>query len=271
MVMIFGHRGARGEAPENTLTGFAYAKGIGVDAFEFDVRLSADDQLVVIHDATVDRTTTGSGPVSSFTAAELAALDARAAFPDWPEPAGVPALPAVLDVIHDAVRFEIEIKRDTPERLERIAYHLIPSLADYGIAARTTISSFDPVALEIVQRLAPAQARGYIGPYDDLSYLETASRLSCTWAEIPIKTGSADIVRAAQVRGLQVVGWQGNSNEAISTLLDWGVDVICTDYTSRAMAYLTERSAPTGSVPIPSGPPPGRRACYSPGTRGGSG
>ncbi|MGH2530796.1 MAG: glycerophosphodiester phosphodiesterase [Thermomicrobiales bacterium] len=240
MVMIFGHRGARGEAPENTLTGFLYAKGIGVEAFELDVQLSADDQLVVIHDRTVDRTTDGTGPVSSLTVAELAVLDARAAFPDWPEPAGVPTLADILDVVADAVRFEVEIKTDLPERLERVVELLLPTLKQNGIAERTTVSSFDSVALEIVQRLAPEQARGFISRYDDMSYLETAVRLGCTWAEIPIKTGSAEIVRAAKERGLRVVGWQGNSEEDIDTLLAWDVDVICTDYPSIAMAYLVK-------------------------------
>ena len=60
-VILYGHRGARFEAPENTLTGFRHALRQGITAFEFDVHLSADDQLVVIHDATVDRTTNGTG------------------------------------------------------------------------------------------------------------------------------------------------------------------------------------------------------------------
>ena len=67
MPTLYGHRGARGEAPENTLTGFAYAQRIGVTAFELDVRLSGDQELVVIHDPDVDRTTNGHGPVSGFT------------------------------------------------------------------------------------------------------------------------------------------------------------------------------------------------------------
>src|SRR5262245_48572737 len=90
--LIFGHRGAKGEAPENTLSGFSYARSVGVEAFELDVHLSADHELMVIHDATVDRTTNGNGPVAGFTAAELAALDARAGFAAWGVPVGVPRL-----------------------------------------------------------------------------------------------------------------------------------------------------------------------------------
>src|SRR5439155_21621382 len=76
-MLLFGHRGARGEAPENTLAGFAHARRAGVAAFELDVRPTADGRLAVIHDATVDRTTNATGAVSDFTAADLARLDAR--------------------------------------------------------------------------------------------------------------------------------------------------------------------------------------------------
>src|SRR5690606_17261213 len=89
-MQILGHRGAKGEAPENTLAGFAYAKQIGLDAIELDVRLTKDDQVVIMHDPTVDRTTNGQGAVGELTFAELHALDARADFPEWPAACSVP-------------------------------------------------------------------------------------------------------------------------------------------------------------------------------------
>ena len=95
-MIVFGHRGARGEAPENTLSGFGFALGLGVDGLELDVRLSADGQLVVIHDETVDRTTDAAGPVAAFRADQLARLDARGSCPEWPQRVGVPTLEQVL-------------------------------------------------------------------------------------------------------------------------------------------------------------------------------
>ena len=111
--ILYGHRGAAGHAPENTLDGFLYARQIGVRAFELDVRFSADDQLVVIHDETLERTTHTIGRVRDFTVAQLNALDACAS---WPNPAGVPSLVAVLQSHHDLPAFQIEVKTDTPER-----------------------------------------------------------------------------------------------------------------------------------------------------------
>ncbi|MGE5147834.1 MAG: glycerophosphodiester phosphodiesterase family protein, partial [Candidatus Eiseniibacteriota bacterium] len=77
---LVGHRGAAALAPENTLAGFRAAAAAGVTAVEFDVRLSADGVPMVIHDATVERTTTGRGPVAAQSAAALGALDAGAWF-----------------------------------------------------------------------------------------------------------------------------------------------------------------------------------------------
>jgi glycerophosphoryl diester phosphodiesterase len=242
-MILYGHRGARGEAPENTLTGFTYARRLGVEAFEFDVHLAADGELVVIHDPTVDRTTNGTGPVAAFTAAELARLDARSVFPAWPEPAGVPRLTEVLAVVGDARWLEIEIKTDTPERLERVADRLLAQIAAAGIGERTTVSSFDPVALEIVRRLAPEQRRGFIAEYAGAADLETAIRLGCAQADVPLKTGSAEIVAAAHARGLTVTGWQGNTPEDVRALLAWDVDHISSDYPSVAMAVLREAGA----------------------------
>ena len=76
MSLIYGHRGASGHAPENTLPSFRLAMDMGADGFELDVHMSKDGELVIIHDKTVDRTTNGTGAVKDMTLAELKALDA---------------------------------------------------------------------------------------------------------------------------------------------------------------------------------------------------
>jgi glycerophosphoryl diester phosphodiesterase len=80
MTQIWAHRGARREAPENTLPAFELAVAQGADGVEFDVQLTADGTVVVIHDETVERTTNGTGPVVGFGLAELRGLDASAGF-----------------------------------------------------------------------------------------------------------------------------------------------------------------------------------------------
>ena len=237
-MLLFGHRGARGEAPENTLAGFAYAQKLGLTAFELDVRLTADARLAVIHDATVDRTTGKTGPVVEYTAAELARLDARRSFPDWPEPVGVPLLDDVLAAYAGAMVFAIEIKRDESERLERVGTLVVNAIERFRLHGRVTITSFEPEALEIVRRLAPDVPRAYIGAYDTPAFLETAVRLECAQADIPLKTGAAEVVREAKFRGLRVVGWQGNTPEDLTALIGWDVDGITSDYPSLALRHL---------------------------------
>lgn len=241
-MLIYGHRGAKREAPENTLGGFAYAYSVGVRAFELDVHLSSDEQLVVIHDDTVDRTTNATGPVAAFTADALRGLDARAAFPNWPERMGVPTLATVLDAYGDRVRFAIEIKRDAVNILERVCALLVGMIAHYDIAARVTVSSFDRTALMIMHQLSPGLSRAFIGAYDTPWFLNTAIQLECTQIDVPLATGSVAVVREAHKHGLRVIGWPGNTPDDLRTLSLWGVDGITTDYPRNAYAFFDHSS-----------------------------
>lgn len=239
--ILFGHRGAAGEAPENTLDGFAHARQIGVRAIELDVRLSADEQLVVIHDATVDRTTNATGSVSNLAAAQLMRVDARGSCPTWRSPVGVPLLSEVLQAYHDFDAFQLEIKTDTPSRLEALAARLIAQVEHFQIAERVVVTSFDPAALVIVRRFAPLVRRGFIGAYDGDRDLDTALQLDCWNACTPLTTSSKRMVHAAQASGLHVTGWLGNTVADLETLLDWGVDSITSDYPSVAIRFLRGR------------------------------
>src|SRR5512143_222647 len=95
--VIFGHRGACAHAPENTLASFQMAFEQGADAIELDAKLSADGKVVVMHDATVDRTTGGHGRVSSLTLAELRELDAGASFSENYRGQKIPTLEEVFE------------------------------------------------------------------------------------------------------------------------------------------------------------------------------
>jgi glycerophosphoryl diester phosphodiesterase len=175
-----------------------------------------------------------------MTVAELARLDARSVFPDWPERAWVPTLTEVLDLVAGAEDMEIEIKTDRPDRLQRVAELVLDAIGGYGIAARATVTSFDPVALEAVARLAPMQRRGFIAKFETGEDLATALRVGARHCAIPIKTGSRERVQEAHAAGLRVTGWQGNTREDIDTLRAWGVDAITSDYPTLARAVLRE-------------------------------
>jgi glycerophosphoryl diester phosphodiesterase len=238
---VTGHRGARNEAPENTVAGFTYARRLGLPAVEFDVRLTKDHQLVVIHDATVDRTTDGTGAVADLTYADIATLNAGVALPDWPDRCPVPTLAEVLDTLDGVPTMMIELKPDTPERLEQIARGTLAQLNERSIAHRAILTSFDPVALEIVQHLAPDQRRGLIGNWDTPDFFEIARRTGCMQADIRMTTASADVVAQAKEAGLRTIGWPCNTPEALDTLIEWGVDALTTDVPSTMVQALTTR------------------------------
>lgn len=147
--LVIGHRGAAARAPENTIESFAEAMAAGADALELDVHLARDGVPVVHHDATVDRTTGGRGPVRAHSAAELDALDAGASFtPDggrtFPcrgRDVRVPTLGAVLERFAD-VPLIIELK-------DAAAAPAVRALLErHGAAARTLVASFDGRALQ---------------------------------------------------------------------------------------------------------------------------
>jgi glycerophosphoryl diester phosphodiesterase len=108
-MMIMGHRGAAAVEPENTLLSISCAIETGVDAVEIDVRLTKDRTLVVIHDATVDRTTNGTGPVSSYELKEIKELDAG-------KGEAIPTLQEVIDVIDGKATLVVELKEEGTEQ-----------------------------------------------------------------------------------------------------------------------------------------------------------
>jgi glycerophosphoryl diester phosphodiesterase len=172
---VAGHRGNRAHAPENTLESFRQAVALGVDALEFDVRLTADGVAVVHHDPTVDRTTDGSGPVAAMTLAELRRLDAGArftadggrTFPYRGRDVRIPTLDEVLGAFPDTPLL-IEIKTpsasaETKTVIERHASH-DRCVVDAFDAASLTPFRGSPIALgaaqgEVAWLLAAAVAR----------------------------------------------------------------------------------------------------------------
>jgi glycerophosphoryl diester phosphodiesterase len=159
-VKVSAHRGASGYAPENTLAAFRMARELGADMVEFDVHLTADDQLVVLHDDTLDRTTNGTGYVRDHAWSEISRLDAGAWYA--PQFAGqcVPLLDEALAWATDArMPLSIELKRPN-EALNRDAYpdlaaRVIERVQAHGLADRVLLFSDDHALVKTTRDLAP--------------------------------------------------------------------------------------------------------------------
>lgn len=238
---VIGHRGARFEAPENTVTGFRFAMDVGVDGFELDVHLTKDDQLAVIHDATVDRTTNGTGLVSDFTLAELQSLDARSNFAEWPEPAAIPSLNEVLAVIGETPWIEIEIKTDLPERLDKVVPLVVEEIRGFGIETQVFITSFDAYALETTRRIAPDIRRGFICKYETMADLDRALALEVSLIGYPYATGIPEIAARARELGILRSGWPTNDQASLEWANALDLDAICTDIPRNVQAGITRQ------------------------------
>jgi glycerophosphoryl diester phosphodiesterase len=178
--LVIGHRGAAARAPENTMESFRAALAAGADALELDVHLSRDGEAVVHHDPTLDRTTSGRGPLAAQTAAELAAHDAGArftadggrTFPFRGRGVRIPTLDAVLEAF-PTVPMIVEIK------VAAAAPAVRRLLERHAAAPRVLVASFDALALdpfrdtpfalgatpaEVRALLAAALTRGRVAP-----------------------------------------------------------------------------------------------------------
>ncbi|MCX7027410.1 MAG: glycerophosphodiester phosphodiesterase family protein [Spirochaetes bacterium] len=244
MVDLFGHRGAAGEAPENTLAGYRFAWGLGVRCLELDVHLTRDGELAVIHDEVLDRTTNGKGHVGGYTMAELKGFDAGflygGTFPD----ARIPTLDEVFSEFAAMMRlFQLEIKTDRPFILDIVCKKVGETLLRFGIADKVVVTSFDPYAIRTMKKVLPRQRCGLISMQYRESDLRLAKELGCWNTCIPLKTGgSADLVRKAHALGLEVTGWLGNSTADVDILLEWGTDSITSNYPSIVLPYLKSKN-----------------------------
>jgi len=145
---VIGHRGNRAFAPENTLESFLEAVALGADAIEFDVQVSRDGVPVVMHDATLDRTTDGHGPVAHYSVAELQRLDAGArftrdrgtSFPWRGRGVRISTFDEIIDALPRSLPCIVELK--TPAATEPIRQ----AIRRHGLAPRIIVAGFDPQA-----------------------------------------------------------------------------------------------------------------------------
>lgn len=233
---IVGHRGARGEAPENTLPAFLIARELGIDEVELDVHLSSDDQLVVIHDNTLQRTTGEKGHVQRYTAQQLGNLDARVGTPGWPSPTGIPSLREVVDCCGPRMRFQFEVKSAGVRVLRRLAGQLVALIEEQQLAPRVIVTSSHTGLLRLVGDLAPGLERGYVGEYRHLHPVRRAAALGCSWVMPRYRLIDEVLMQRARQQRLKVSAWTVNDENEARRLADLGVDSIITDFPTRLAA-----------------------------------
>jgi glycerophosphoryl diester phosphodiesterase len=214
-VLKVGHRGAPAYEPENTLRGFGKAVELGVDAVELDVRRTKDGQLVVIHDAGVERTTNGKGLVSELTCGEIKRLVTG-------KGERIPTLEEALDFLDRRVMIIVELKETG---LEEQALNLI---GGKGLRDNVVIVSFHEEALWRVRELDGEVETGliYVRHSDPVG---AALRLRVNYLIPSYRFLSDGDVRRAHECGLRVIAWTINERERAVEYAGMGVDGIASD------------------------------------------
>ena len=232
-MLLYGHRGARGEAPENTLPGFLRSQAAGVHRVELDLHLSRDGHLVVIHDPSLRRTAGRLDRVATLDTKELADVDARRGGPGWPERVGVPTLEAVLDACPGMLHYQLECKPASAAERVRVAEQLARLYNLRCLHDRATVTSFDARLLLAVRDVDPSIPRGLVTDRTRPDPVREALRVGACLLALDHRLCSTARIRSAQSAGLSVSAWTVNSMARARVLRERGIDSVITDYPSR--------------------------------------
>ncbi len=225
--LAIAHRGASAYAPENTIAAFELALAQGADAIELDVHLSKDNQPVVIHDFTLERTTDGAGPVSDRTVRELKRLDAGGWHGRRFRGQRIQTLHEVFERFRDRTQFWIELKGGS-DLYPGIEERVLSTIEIYEVLDRALVQSFDHQALAQIQTLNREVRRGALVAQPPLEPLLQPPRVAealCPGAHLLAQETVAQI-RAA---GLECYVWTVNEPAQMDRLVGWGVSGIITD------------------------------------------
>lgn len=229
--IIFAHRGASAHAPENTLASFELALAQGADAIELDAKLTTDGQVVVIHDATVDRTTGAHGRVKNMSLADLRALDAGSFYSKEFVGEKIPLLQEVFETVGKRLFINVELTNYNSPR-DHLVETVCMLVKKFNLQKRVMFSSFLPSNLSKAQSYLPEVPCGLLA----LESLMGAWARSFGFAfgkYAALHPYLSDVTREQVQRVHRLKGrvhvWTVNKEADMRRLFDWGVDGIFTD------------------------------------------
>ena len=237
---VTAHRGFSRKAPENTLPAFEAAMDCGADYIELDVQLTADDVLVVCHDDKLDRTTDGTGKLSSYTYDELMQFSAGSWFGKDGEfdDVRIPSMTEVLDLVGKDIMLNIEIKRSGDPK--RTAEKVVELVEEYGIVNSCYVTSFSYPALKKVKQLNPKIKTAFIAnlatatSYAQLPYIDAVS--------MNYLFVNQSVVNSAHHNGKRIFVWTVDRQSEMQKMMALGVDNIITDRPDRALDVVNSKS-----------------------------
>ncbi len=239
-VQVWAHRGASGYAPENTMEAFALAVAQNADGIELDVHLSADGEVVVAHDETIDRTSDGSGRIADLSLSALKSYNFNRPKPRYAPIARIPTLAEVLQLLTPTqMVLNIELKNDA-QPYPGLEERCLALVAQSGMRGRVWYSSFNHQSLERIKALDASQPCGAL--YDQSmaepwAYGEQLG-LDALHPYYGTLLGDAAQVNACHEAGLRIHAWTVNTAQPIRAMARVGVDAVITNFPDRALRAL---------------------------------
>jgi len=231
VVFIVGHRGIPAEEPENTLRSVKRALEVGADYVEVDVRSSKDGYIVVIHDETVDRTSSGSGYVRDMTLNDLRRLD-------FGKGERIPLLSEVLELVRSMRgKLIVEIKETGIED------KVLDIIENCGMLGDVIIVSFIKDSIQRVHELCPAITTGVIfGARFRGNMVEVCKEVRAKYVVSKYTITTSEVIRSAHRCGLEVLVWTINDERNMLKFARMGVDGIATDNARLAVQLLKRQT-----------------------------
>jgi glycerophosphoryl diester phosphodiesterase len=238
--LIIAHRGASGEAPENTLAAFRLALDQGADMIELDLHQSEDGALVVCHDFKLQRTAHSRKSIKQLTLKELKRLEVGRWFHPRFSGEPIPTLEEVMTLVQSRARINIEIKRGSPF-YPNIEKRLVELLESFRAIESVLVSSFDDQALEAIRALNPKIPIGLLAEKGSIQQLiRKAETLSASSLNLTVRLVTPTLVQVAHHRRLQVFAYTINQVRLMNYYLIMGVDGLFTNFPER-LAQLLKR------------------------------
>ena len=246
--MVIAHQGGEWLRPSNTLVAFDHAVELGVDVLEMDIHQTQDGVIVLMHDATVDRTTNGSGVIKEMTFAEIRELDAgyywtddeEQTYPYRGQGIQVPTLEEMFQR-YPEMRLNIEIKQETPSMVRPFCQ----LISDYNMEEKILVATFHQATVEEFREACPHVITSMVEPEIqrffglNAAYLGALFQAPGTAFQVPRTSslpviGEVDViterfVRVAHSHNIQVHAWTINETAEMERLIELGVDGIITD------------------------------------------
>lgn len=238
MTKIFGHRGAAGTFPENTMISFKHAAEVGADGIELDVQLSKDGEIIVMHDEMVNRTTNGKGWVKDLTYSQIKKLDASYKFTKQYGNCPVPTLADVFSWAKtNKLLINVELKNSLVE-YKGLEEKVIKLIHQFGLSKRIILSSFNHYSMVKCVKIDSTIETAILYMEKIFNPWEYALKIGVKAIHPYRHTVTKDIVLHANSKGVPIRPFTLNDPVEMKKFISYRCNAIITDYPEKALAII---------------------------------